>query len=42
MMSVPVAVRFDNDLNALLTRVVKEQHTYFIGDKKLGISRSLE
>ncbi|WP_244295513.1 type II toxin-antitoxin system RelB family antitoxin [Streptococcus halichoeri] len=27
MMSVPVAVRFDNDLNALLTRVVKEQHT---------------
>ncbi|WP_236560046.1 type II toxin-antitoxin system RelB family antitoxin [Streptococcus halichoeri] len=27
MMSVPVAIRFDNDLNALLTRVVKEQHT---------------
>ncbi|WP_201447711.1 type II toxin-antitoxin system RelB family antitoxin [Streptococcus halichoeri] len=26
-MSVPVAIRFDNDLNALLTRVVKEQHT---------------
>lgn len=26
-MSVPVAVRFDNDLNAFLTSVVKEQHT---------------
>ena len=26
-MSVPVAVRFDKELNEFLTRVVKEQHT---------------